>query len=187
MLDANLGAALRVPAYVADASTGRVVLDASAVAAVQPVAACILASAAQGARLSAKELVIEEWSPQLRQLLQGLDCPIIWGNQQPQVRATSVTAQAPTLAMSIPSRHTGNAVANELSARITAFIPSEDRSGVLSDEHSVRAYQAVEPALSYVLGDSLTTCSRMPSSARKRRAHGLRHSGTRPGISCELR
>jgi hypothetical protein len=151
LIDANLRAALQIPSRVTEASTRSVSLNANAVTAIQPVGACLLASAAHVARVGGKELVVDQWSSQFRQLMERLSCAITWGDQQPQVSGAAEKPQAPTVAMPVTSRREGNTVANELSARIAAFIPSEDRAAVLEDDHTTRAYQAVEPALAYIL------------------------------------
>lgn len=151
LIDANLSAALSIAAHVEETSAAVVTLDASVVTAVQPVGACLLACAAQAARSNGKELVVDQWSPQLQRLLQRMGCAVIWGDQQPQVRGGEEKPQAPTVAIPVTSRQEGNAVANELATRITAFIPSEDRAGVLEDERSALAYHLVQPVLAYVL------------------------------------
>jgi hypothetical protein len=153
LIDANLTAALQVPAYIAETDAAAVTLDASAVTAIQPVGACLLARATHGASRSGKQVVVNQWSPQLQQLMQRLGCEVTWGDQQPQVRGGEERPQAPTVAIPIRSRHEANAVANELSMRITAFIPTEDRAGVLEDERSALAYHLVQPVLAYALGE----------------------------------
>jgi signal transduction histidine kinase len=152
LIDANLSVVLGILAQV-DTTASVVNLDASVVTAVQPVGACILACAAHKARANGKELVVAQWSPQFRQLMQRLACEVTWGDQQPQVRSGEERPQAPTLVTPIMSRENGNAVANDLSTQITAFIPTEDRSGVLEDERSELAYHLVQPVLAYALGE----------------------------------
>jgi signal transduction histidine kinase len=73
-----------------------------------------------------------------------------WGNERAQVRGVLVDPQAPTLAFCVTSRTKANSVANELSERIAAFIPTEDQEA-MEDHYGLRIYHAVQPALSHVL------------------------------------
>lgn len=152
LLDANVRAALRLPAHVRETTDATVEFDGSGVIAIEPVGTCLLASAARAAEESGKTLEIKHWSPRLRSLLQDMGCKAKWLDRQ-EFSSASAVPVAPTLAMAIPSRERANVVANELSDRIAQFIPEEDRAEMLEDHRGLRIYHSIQPALAYVLAE----------------------------------
>jgi C4-dicarboxylate-specific signal transduction histidine kinase len=49
------------------------------------------------------------------------------------------------------SSRDANRAANELAKRISQFVPSEDRASLLRDHHGLKIYNAIQPALAYIL------------------------------------
>jgi hypothetical protein len=146
LLDVKPSEGLRVLDHVRHG--GDVEFDASDLTVIQPVGACLLASAARATQRAGKRLILENWPPELKPLLEGLGCPIEWGRQQ----EAPGKPQGPTLALSLPNEAAANKAVNELSSRIAAFIPPEDRVAI-DDHQGLRIYHAVQPALAHVLSE----------------------------------
>jgi ABC-type transporter Mla MlaB component len=144
LLDANPRAILQVQSHVREVTATTVELDGSEVMAIEPVGACLLANAAHTAHRAGKALAINRWSPRLRTLLQDMGSKAEWLERQSYSDAApSSIPVAPTLAMSVSSHREANKVANELSDRISQFIPEEDRQEMLQDHHGLRIYHSI--------------------------------------------
>jgi hypothetical protein len=118
-------------------------LDGGEVVAIEPVGACLLAGAAHVAECAGKTLAIKNWSPGLRTLLQDMRSKVAWLDRQSYSGASPLVAVGPTLAMSVSSHREANSVANELSGRISQFIPEEDREEMLRDQFGLRICHSI--------------------------------------------
>ena len=155
MLDADLGRLVTCLAPTKRKERDHQNIDASEVVALEPAAACLLASTIDAARQFGRSIVVEGASPAVRSALQSLACLEECFSDSSVVSQKSAAVSAPFLGRVVSSMREANDAANELAERIARFVPTEDASVAQKDHYGRHVRNAAQPALAYVLSELL--------------------------------
>jgi signal transduction histidine kinase len=150
LLDDNLRPALEFVSHVKGSLSQCIILDATQVLTIEPVAACLLAVAAKSAAQAGKVIQIHGLDPRLRPIIDGFDSEIEFSNSDVR-NELAIGELRPSVSRCVASASSANAVSNTMASHIARFIPTEDREEMLRNEYGARIHHAIQPALAYAL------------------------------------